>query len=584
MFVPFLPIIIAAITLGFLPETSIFQDSGSTISPWVTILSFLVISTLLAQNRVTFKEQPRFRFSLNRLIIFCFWFLLISWNHSLNQLTISFTPFIFNEELSFAIILTTYWFGDALVQNPIYEWKTKALIKKIHQTLFNLRLQLPILILMFLQFWLNYTLEHFLDFLLWGKIIILTLSSLLLMILSSPYLMVVCWGAQPLASDEAESLIQNELDANQTSVRRILSWPDHIVLTATAGVIGFIPGFRYLLISNSLIKALSPQELRAVIAHEAGHIKRHHMFFFLLSFLSFLVLLFLGFSVIDIFHWIFAWEFSLNLFFGVLSVLAFIIFFRFFLGFLSRNFERQADCNSLERSGLNPFRQALLKVGWLNSIDPEEDNWHHYGIQQRINFLTMCYETPQRIVEHHQLVRKIKFISIGFLIILFGLSGIFTSTDARFQLLTYGASQQLQKLDQDNPLRLDRIHLLTEIAIQYQLKNEITKAEPIYRELLKIVPQNATVLNNLAWLLVTSYEKDIEKAKEALAFVQLALEQEKSAYIWDTLAETYSKLGNKPKATEAALKALELAKKGEGTSQECDLECYEQRLIHFQQL
>ncbi len=48
-----------------------------------------------------------------------------------------------------------------------------------------------------------------------------------------------------------------------------------------------------------------------------------------------------------------------------------LIFIRFGFGFLSRNFERQADCNALSQNGLTPIANALFKVSWINAIDPE---------------------------------------------------------------------------------------------------------------------------------------------------------------------------------------------------------------------
>ena len=54
-----------------------------------------------------------------------------------------------------------------------------------------------------------------------------------------------------------------------------------------------------------------------------------------------------------------------------LWLMGLLIFIRFGFGFLSRNFERQADCKALSRNGLTPIANALFKVSWINAIDPD---------------------------------------------------------------------------------------------------------------------------------------------------------------------------------------------------------------------
>ena len=56
--------------------------------------------------------------------------------------------------------------------------------------------------------------------------------------------------------------------------------------TANALAIGFLPGMRFVLLSDLLLQALEPQQVEAVLAHEIGHVRHRHMAWLLLFFAS----------------------------------------------------------------------------------------------------------------------------------------------------------------------------------------------------------------------------------------------------------------------------------------------------------
>ena len=60
----------------------------------------------------------------------------------------------------------------------------------------------------------------------------------------------------------------------------------------TAGVMGLLPRLRYILVTDSLMQALSEEELNAVMAHEVAHVKYKHMLFYVLFLLGYLALSF----------------------------------------------------------------------------------------------------------------------------------------------------------------------------------------------------------------------------------------------------------------------------------------------------
>ncbi|MBF0289159.1 MAG: M48 family metalloprotease [SAR324 cluster bacterium] len=486
-------------------------------------------------------------------------------------------------ELSILTLVLTYWLGDSLCIDPILTWSKNAFLQKYKLIISHLRLQLPILILVALQFGVLQVIEFSLfDFPDWAKNILIFCLSLLAMIMASPFIMVTCWGATPLRLKSTKHLITTELQTNQVSVTQILAWPEHIISTTTAGVIGFIPGCRYLLISQQLVDNLSSEELRAVIAHEAGHLRKHHLLFFLLGFISFNGVLILTYHILYGFQWLYFLESSIWPY-AILTALELLLFFRIVLGFLSRNFERQADCNSLERTGFMPIKQALLKVAWLNGIDPEENNWHHYGIQQRLQFLSDCTISPELAKQHHQRVSIIKATCIVLVMMLIGLNSSVMSEKIQLEIFEFLLPEKLQLLKEqsvENPILLRQ---MTDLAIRYQVNDRIDQAEPIYRKLLDITPHDTLVLNNLAWLLVTHFDDYPEKIEESLALALLAVKQEEAAFILDTLAESYLKNGNYQQAFQTAHQALRLAQQGKGISPEAGMDYYQKRFDYFQQ-
>ena len=70
---------------------------------------------------------------------------------------------------------------------------------------------------------------------------------------------------------------------------------------------------------------------------------------------------------------------------------------------------------------------------------------------------------------------------------------------------------------------------------------------------------------------------DKKRLKESMELAQKALEGKKTAFIWDTLAETYFMNRLYEKAADAAHHALESAEEGNGIGVEADLDYYRKR-------
>ena len=86
------------------------------------------------------------------------------------------------------------------------------------------------------------------------------------------------------------SLAKTVDDTRYLEYNDILHWPIFGGKMITAGVMGLVKKFRYILVTNALLHLLEPDELDMVIAHEIGHVKKMHLVFYLVFFAGFLLI------------------------------------------------------------------------------------------------------------------------------------------------------------------------------------------------------------------------------------------------------------------------------------------------------
>ena len=175
-----------------------------------------------------------------------------------------------------------------------------------------------------------------------------------------PALVQKFWRCKPLEDGYHRSRIESLCQRAGLTYANILYWPIFGGKMITAGVMGLIKKFRYILVTPSLLHLLEPEELDAVIAHEIGHIKKKHLLFYLVFFVGYMFLSYVTFDIM-----IFAVIYTKPVFWfisktglsqttvvsGISSIViicVFLIYFRFIFGFFMRNFERQADLHIFE--------------------------------------------------------------------------------------------------------------------------------------------------------------------------------------------------------------------------------------------
>ncbi len=261
------------------------------------------------------------------------------------------------------------------------------------------------------------------------------------MAIIGPALIQKFWRCKPLENGYHRSRIESLCRRAGLTYANILYWPIFGGKMITAGVMGLIKKFRYILVTPSLLHLLEPEEIDAVIAHEIGHIKKKHLLFYLVFFVGYMLLSYVTFDIM-----IFAIIYTKPVFWfisktglsqttvvsGISSIViicVFLIYFRFIFGFFMRNFERQADTYVYALfDSAKPLISTLEKIAATSGQSADKPNWHHFSIRQRIDYLRKCETNSSWIARHDGKVKK----SIGvYLMCLLCLGNFGISTQCR---------------------------------------------------------------------------------------------------------------------------------------------------------
>ena len=352
----------------------------------------------------------------------------------------------------------------------------------------------------------------------------------------------------------------------------------------TAAVMGLVKKFRYILVTRALLQFLSPEEIDSVIAHEIGHIKHRHLLLYLIFFAGYLMLSHAGFDLIlpalvyitPLYRII---DYSgmnpadfMAILYSLFLIFSFIIYFRFIFGYFMRNFERQADIYvySLFESAKSLIK-AFEKIALFSAQSPDKPNWHHFSINQRVEYLKKCESDRTWILRHNRKIRKSITLYLAALILSGMLSYSINFGETGQNLTSHLIKVALLKEIDRTP---DNYELYGILGDFYHNRKNYIEAAAAYKNALHLMPDSSKILNNLAWLLVTCEDQELRNPVESLDYAIKAAEIETAPHILDTLAESYFANGNISKAIEAEKNALRLMPADRGY--------YEKQLKRFQ--
>jgi Zn-dependent protease with chaperone function len=279
-----------------------------------------------------------------------------------------------------------------------------------------------------------------------GDVNVLGLAALPFAFLGMPWVVRLVLGLKPLPPGGLRDRLFAAARRLGFRCSDILLWNTRSGM-ANAMVVGLVPWLRYVVFTDRLVEEFPEEEVEAVFGHEAGHVKHHHMAYYL-GFLS-ASLVVLGVIVNAKSEPLITWAVEalrgpfpslvpqdaggsqqalkdLKSDLAVIPTVAVLVSYIFLVfGFLSRRCERQADvfgCRAVScgdpacrghapglalpprgrglcPTGIRTFIQALEKVALVNGISRDRpgflQSWQHSTIARRVAFLQRMLLDPR---------------------------------------------------------------------------------------------------------------------------------------------------------------------------------------------
>ena len=381
----------------------------------------------------------------------------------------------------------------------------------------------------------------------WGDLLLFAVF-LIFVVLFFPPLVRSLWGCKKLPDGYLKDRLQAFCATKNFSAEFYL-WPLFEGRVLTAGVMGIIPGLRYILITPALIETMSQEELESIIAHEIGHVKNYHLLLYVLLLGGFSLLT--GLLAEPLIYFLLSREFFNQMLLasgiaanniltvvGAVPLLIFLlVYFRFLFGYFIRNFERQADLFSLVAIGnARSLISAFEKIASLTGNLRDEHNWHHFGIGERIDCLEQAEKDPGLITRHNRKVRFSLFAYILAVLLIAVLAQQIPKEElAQSYQEKFAEAVLLQKVKQE-PDRALWQRLTGDLMLTKKMEE---KAFVAYEKAYSLEPTNVEIMNNFAWLLLTCEHLNLRDPLKALTLARAAATLQPRGYILDTLATAY---------------------------------------------
>ena len=399
-----------------------------------------------------------------------------------------------------------------------------------------------------------------------------------------PALILKIWRCRPLEHGYYRERITELCKKAGFECAGIYYWSIFDGKMITAGVMGLTKKCRYILVTESLLSLLTPEETDAVIAHEIGHVKNKHILFylfFLIGYILFLyvisdIILYVLFESESLFYLMdgpFQNQSAINsIIYSILVVIMFIVWFRYFFGYFMRNCERQADAYVFKMFGsARPLISTFVKIAKFSRDSWDKPSWHHFSIRERVDFLEKCERNMEWITLHDRKIKRI-IVAYAFFILLVGLTGYQLNFGTKGRVLKDNVIENIlhNRLDKN----YDDFVFYAAMGDWYLNKKRYENAIKSYKKSLSLNMDNPGALNNLAWLYATCDDDRLRDPEEAVFLAKRALGLLTAPYILDTLAESYYACSLFGKAIETAKNAAQLAEKN-------DKAYYEKQLKKF---
>lgn len=393
---------------------------------------------------------------------------------------------------------------------------------------------------------------------------------LMIVAVMGPLLIQKFWRCTPLPSGYERSRIEALCRRAGLAYADILNWPLFEGRMITAGVMGLVRRYRYILVTDALLRLLRPEEVDAVIAHEIGHVKRNHILFYLFFFVGYILFSYAVFDLIvygillsePLYRFIIQSGVSQAAMTSTLitlaTILVFLVYFRYVFGYFMRNFERQADCYVYTLfNTAGPLISTFEKITLTSGQSPDRPNWHHFSIAERVKYLIKCEQDRRWVRRHDRKVRRSILLYGAAMTVIAVMAYSLNFGDTGKALNANLFERILQRELQQQPDSPELFGLLGDF---HYSRNQYAKAAEAYENAIRLGSESAEVFNNLAWLYATCEDASLRFPARALDLAKKASERSNAPHIWDTLAESYFVNGRYEAAVQAGERAYAAAK------------------------
>ncbi len=485
---PLYPIVLIAVMLAWDGGLRLVPDDGSSIGAWavtalacgpVLVLVGLTQGGLLwCDRRLSGGDTPRAVLVAERLAHGARWLILV--NHAVAVLVFGWLGTV-REAMGDLILLDelvtigppvlgylgTWWayypierrVRDAVLLRrldlgqPVYPAPSRGRYVLMQARLHLLLLLVPLMVILTLSEIISVSLAPWSDREWFAAVADLgTLAAGLTVFVFAPLMARWVLGVVPMPDGPIHDDLLTVCRAHKVKVRRLLVWKtDGSMLNAAVmGVFGWL---RYVLLTDALLESPARRQVRAVMAHEIGHIRRHHMPWLIAT--------------------LFATIFATGLVLEALSLLlaranvhralddqprvdflgtavAVLMLFMVF-GWVSRRFERQADTFAVQhlsrwpstsenesepqaqsrtsdRAGetitveaVQTMQQALHTIARLHAVALTRHSWRHGSIAWRSAYLASLIGRDASTLPIDRQVKRIKLAAA----IALGLTGAY---------------------------------------------------------------------------------------------------------------------------------------------------------------
>jgi len=398
----------------------------------------------------------------------------------------------------------------------------------------------------------------------WGDMLFFGLVLIFVMLFFPP-LVRRLWGCKKLPEGPLKDHLVS-FCARQNFKADIYIWSLFEGRMLTAGVMGLVPGLRYILLTPAIIETMNIYELEAVMAHEIGHVKKKHLLLYVLLIGGFSAMAGLVAEPMLYFflslNWVYQWmasdamapETIIALVGGLPLLLLLLVYFRFIFGYFIRNFERQADAYVFKVLGSSSsLVSAFEKIAGTSGQSKSKPNWHHFGIGERIEYLQRCERERGWI---RQQDRKVAMSLIGYILVIAAVIGLVRQIPTEQLVRNYEGKYIELVLMQKGQNIEDKalwFRLVGDLMLNKKMEQRALVA---YEKALDIAPGSPELLNNLAWLLLTSEDPSLRDPLRALNLSRTAATVNPKPHVLDTLATAFWANGLVEEAIETERQAL----------------------------